>query len=100
MLILHAFQDKDPITKKQFYYMVPASQAGNRLLIPDKFKQIFAAKQITCGEFTHGSRRSLLIINLVEFRDIDASIERDIFQRVQLGVPLTSAGGLPVHYDN
>lgn len=29
---------------------------------------------------------------LVEFRDIQPSIERDIFQRVQMGVTLTTAG--------
>lgn len=29
---------------------------------------------------------------LVEYKDIDEIIERDIFQRVQMGVPLAAAG--------
>ncbi|KAL5507364.1 hypothetical protein ACEPAH_6820 [Sanghuangporus vaninii] len=66
---------KDPVTKKLFYYTVPSSQTGKKLLIPPKYKQIFASKHITC----------------VEFSDIGPAVERDIFQRVQLGMALTAA---------
>ncbi|KAI5123694.1 hypothetical protein M0805_001722 [Coniferiporia weirii] len=66
---------KDPVTKKKFYYTVPASQVNKRAAIPPKYKQIFDNKQITC----------------VEFREIAPAIERDIFQRVQMGVTLTTA---------
>ncbi|KAH8119271.1 hypothetical protein DFH11DRAFT_1686192 [Phellopilus nigrolimitatus] len=66
---------RDPLTKKKFYYTVPPSQSSKKVVIPQKFKDIFANKQITC----------------VEFRKIDPAIERDIFQRVQMGVTLTAA---------
>ncbi|KAL5476481.1 hypothetical protein ACEPAI_3338 [Sanghuangporus weigelae] len=66
---------KDPVTKKLFYYTVPSSQTGKKLLIPPKYKQIFASKHITCDEFS----------------DIGPAVERDIFQRVQLGMALTAA---------
>ncbi|EJD03075.1 uncharacterized protein FOMMEDRAFT_156447 [Fomitiporia mediterranea MF3/22] len=66
---------RDPVTKKMFYYTLPSTQTGKKLLIPQKFKQDFSSRQITC----------------VEFRGIEPAIERDIFQRVQLGVALTAA---------
>jgi len=45
------------------------------LQIPENKKREFAEKQITC----------------VEYRDLPDGVERDIFQRVQLGVALTNA---------
>lgn len=66
---------RDPNTRRLFYYSVSNSQAKKKLVIPDKYKAIFNSKQITC----------------VEFKDIDPAIERDVFQRVQLGVALTAA---------
>ncbi|KAL0949469.1 hypothetical protein HGRIS_009522 [Hohenbuehelia grisea] len=66
---------KDIATKKSFWYTVSAQQKGNKLEIPEKWKREFASKQITC----------------VEYEALDESLEREIFQRVQLGVTLTSA---------
>ncbi|KLO14629.1 hypothetical protein SCHPADRAFT_850808 [Schizopora paradoxa] len=66
---------KDPRTGKKFYYTIPEHQKGKRALVPQKFKDIFAKK----------------LLNFVEYRDISETVERDIFQRVQMGVTLTAA---------
>ncbi|EMD37632.1 hypothetical protein CERSUDRAFT_94633 [Gelatoporia subvermispora B] len=66
---------KDPKTKKSYWYTLPDNQKGARLEVPEYWKRDFASKQITC----------------VEYRNLSASNERDIFQRVQLGMPLTAA---------
>ncbi|KAF9446940.1 hypothetical protein P691DRAFT_672497 [Macrolepiota fuliginosa MF-IS2] len=67
--------DKDPVTKRLFWYTISETSRGVRNEIPDKYKQEFAAKSITC----------------VEYHGIDPSQEREIFQRVQLGMTLTAA---------
>ncbi|TDL26229.1 hypothetical protein BD410DRAFT_895640 [Rickenella mellea] len=64
---------KDPVTKKKYWFT--SSQSANRLEIPEHFKRIFKEKNITC----------------VEYKDLTPGTERDIFQRVQLGVSLTAA---------
>ncbi|PAV18822.1 hypothetical protein PNOK_0566500 [Pyrrhoderma noxium] len=66
---------KDPVTKKLFYYTVPNTQAKKKLVIPENYKAIFNSKTITC----------------IIYDDISPEIERDMFQRVQLGVSLTAA---------
>jgi len=52
--------------------------AGNkaRKLLPEKYRKLFANKQIVC----------------VEYIDLSDADEREIFQRVQLGMALTPAG--------
>ncbi|KAJ7068337.1 hypothetical protein C8F01DRAFT_1117794 [Mycena amicta] len=58
---------------KHYYFTSPS--AKQRLLIPDAFKERFLAKLIPCEEHT----------------DLTPALEREIFQRVQLGMPLTAA---------
>ncbi|KAJ6628698.1 hypothetical protein B0H10DRAFT_2160694 [Mycena sp. CBHHK59/15] len=66
---------KDIRTKKCYYYTTPESSKNIRLQIPDSAKEIFAQKQVTCVEYT----------------DLTPAMEREIFQRVQLGMTLTTA---------
>lgn len=69
------WEDKDPVTKKAWWYTTSDKHRPNRSEIPENFKQIFAEKKITC----------------VEYHNLTSSAERDIFQRVQLGMSLTAA---------
>lgn len=41
--------DKDPITRKRWYYTAPESMKNVRAEIPQEFKDSFAAKEMTCG---------------------------------------------------
>jgi len=50
------------------------------MLLPEKFRRLFSNKQIVC----------------IEYMDIDDRDEREIFQRVQLGMALTPAEKLAV----
>ena len=59
-VLILPFSDKDTITKKKFWYTTPKSQAGNRLLIPEKYKRAFASKQITCGRDISQTSSSLV----------------------------------------
>ncbi|KAF7301740.1 hypothetical protein MIND_00739600 [Mycena indigotica] len=59
---------------KQYYFTSPDS-AKQRLLIPDAYKEIFLDKQIACEEHS----------------DLTPALEREIFQRVQMGMQLTAA---------
>ncbi|KAL7281120.1 hypothetical protein PYCCODRAFT_1412919 [Trametes coccinea BRFM310] len=62
-------------TGKSWWYTCASSQRGKRLEVPPKWKRDFAMKTITC----------------VEYHQLSKTLERDIFQRVQLGMPLTAA---------
>jgi len=66
---------RDIKTKKNFWYIVPESSKGVRAEIPEDAKQKFAKKQITC----------------MGYRGLPPGAERDIFQRVQMGMSLTGA---------
>ncbi|KXN89657.1 hypothetical protein AN958_05524 [Leucoagaricus sp. SymC.cos] len=66
---------KDPVTKRLFWYTISETSRSVRNEIPEKYKLEFASKSITC----------------VEYHDIDPAQEREIFQRVQLGMTLTAA---------
>ncbi|KAJ7498833.1 hypothetical protein FB451DRAFT_11880 [Mycena latifolia] len=61
--------------KQHYYYTTPESTKGQRLQIPDRDKEEFVKKKITC----------------VEYSQLTPAMEREIFQRVQLGMPLTTA---------
>jgi len=65
----------DPLTKKRYWWTFSERSRGKKLLLPDKYKKIFNEKQFT----------------VVEFQDIPGESEREVFQRVQNGVPLTPA---------
>ncbi|KAI0356390.1 hypothetical protein OH77DRAFT_1401547 [Trametes cingulata] len=62
-------------TGKSWWYRRPTTQKNAKLEVPEKWKKDFAQKTITC----------------IEYRGLSKTLERDIFQRVQLGMPLTAA---------
>ncbi|EGN97368.1 hypothetical protein SERLA73DRAFT_75064 [Serpula lacrymans var. lacrymans S7.3] len=73
---------KDPVTNEKLWYKESAEskQRGRTKLLPDKYRRLFANKQIVC----------------IEYQDLTDSDEREIFQRVQLGMALTPAEKLQV----
>ncbi|KIK68384.1 hypothetical protein GYMLUDRAFT_237447 [Collybiopsis luxurians FD-317 M1] len=86
---IHRFMDgliphRDPITGEKLWFKndpsESSSSAAKRRLLPEKYRTMFANKQVVC----------------VEYSDLTDGDERDIFQRVQLGMALTSAEKLHV----
>ncbi|KAG6336209.1 hypothetical protein ID866_2886 [Astraeus odoratus] len=82
---LTAKPDKDPVEIRQtgdkYYYKSGAtSQSARSMLLPEKYKRLFSNKQIVC----------------IEYQDLPDTDEREIFQRVQLGMALTPAEKLQV----
>ncbi|THU79356.1 hypothetical protein K435DRAFT_558726, partial [Dendrothele bispora CBS 962.96] len=73
---------RDPITNEKFWFRIKDSVHDGKKarLLPDRYRRAFANKQIVC----------------VEYQDLTDANERDIFQRVQLGMALTSAEKLHV----
>lgn len=65
---------------------------GQRAEVPESFRKQFASKQITCGTKRFTQPDNNLDSLLVEYIDLSPGMERDIFQRVQLGMTLTAAG--------
>ncbi|KAJ6598980.1 hypothetical protein DFH09DRAFT_1303546 [Mycena vulgaris] len=61
--------------KEHYYFTSPESTKSQRLQIPDHEKEAFVQIKITC----------------VEYSELTPELEREIFQRVQLGMPLTTA---------
>ncbi|KAI6157621.1 hypothetical protein BKA82DRAFT_995958 [Pisolithus tinctorius] len=66
---------RDSRTKKNFWYVRSEQQKATRLEIPEGWKRQFAETRITC----------------VEYHGLAPGTEREIFQRVQLGMTLTAA---------
>lgn len=66
---------RDSRTKKSFWFVRSEQQRTTRLEIPEAWKQQFSETRITC----------------VEYHDLSPGTEREIFQRVQLGMTLTAA---------
>ncbi|KAF8135707.1 hypothetical protein EV363DRAFT_1212435 [Boletus edulis] len=66
---------RDAHTKKSFWFVRSESQRTTRLEIPEQWKRRFAETRITC----------------VEYHNLAPGTEREIFQRVQLGMSLTAA---------
>ncbi|KAJ8091047.1 hypothetical protein AAF712_007645 [Marasmius tenuissimus] len=67
---------KDPYTGQQLWFAPEHdSSTAKGPLLPEKYRSIFSNKQIVC----------------VEYEELQATDERDIFKRVQLGVMLTAA---------
>ncbi|KZT26758.1 hypothetical protein NEOLEDRAFT_1131787 [Neolentinus lepideus HHB14362 ss-1] len=66
---------KDPVTGRSWYYTSPENLRSSRLEVPEYWKKVFASKTIICAEYTN----------------LTATMEREIFQRVQLGMALTAA---------
>ncbi|KAK7049388.1 hypothetical protein VNI00_005989 [Paramarasmius palmivorus] len=66
---------KDTHTGQLYWYKDNPGKTGRKTLLPDKYKTIFANKQVVC----------------VEYGELRESDERDIFRRVQLGMALTPA---------
>ncbi|KAG2347307.1 hypothetical protein BDR05DRAFT_927034 [Suillus weaverae] len=67
---------------KYWYKPNTSNQSGRSAgyILPDKYQRLFANKQIVC----------------IEYQDLPDSEEREIFQRVQLGMALTPAEKLQV----
>ncbi|KAJ7781155.1 hypothetical protein B0H16DRAFT_1497258 [Mycena metata] len=62
--------------KEHYYYTSPeSSRSIQKLPLPDDIKEMFASKSMTCVVYT----------------DLTPALEREIFQRVQLGMQLTTA---------
>ena len=82
-------------TKRTFWYTTSESYKGIRNEVPENFKRDFAEKQITCG-WSHclHNKFALAYIFSVEYVGLTPGYEREIFQRVQLGMTLTAAGKL------
>ncbi|KAH9961381.1 hypothetical protein BC827DRAFT_1204144 [Russula dissimulans] len=66
---------RDPDTRKLWWYQVPAAHRGRRNEISPEGKRKFEDKRITC----------------VEYRALSPTSEREVFQRVQLGMSLSAA---------
>ncbi|EGN99785.1 hypothetical protein SERLA73DRAFT_179998 [Serpula lacrymans var. lacrymans S7.3] len=66
---------RDFKTKKNFWYTLGRVGKATQTEIPEPWKHVFCNKQITC----------------VEYHGLPPGTERDIFQRVQLGMSLTAA---------
>ncbi|EPS97902.1 hypothetical protein FOMPIDRAFT_1127576, partial [Fomitopsis schrenkii] len=62
-------------TNTRYWYSQNMGRGAKRKVLPRQYQQVFANKQITC----------------VEYETISDDQEREIFQRVQLGVALTPA---------
>jgi hypothetical protein len=67
--------DRDPDTRKLWWYQVPPVHQGRRNEITAEGKRKFEDKRITC----------------VEYRALSPASEREVFQRVQLGMSLSAA---------
>ncbi|KXN86966.1 hypothetical protein AN958_09419 [Leucoagaricus sp. SymC.cos] len=73
----------DRTTNEKYWYQDSASansRCKHRMLLPEKYRRLFTNKQVVC----------------VEYSDLDDKNEREIFQRVQLGMALTPAEKLAV----
>ncbi|KAI0063589.1 hypothetical protein BV25DRAFT_1824146 [Artomyces pyxidatus] len=66
---------KDPQTKKLWWYTASETTRKTRKIISQEGKRLFAEKLITC----------------VEYRHLTDAAERDVFQRVQMGMSLSPA---------
>ncbi|KAJ3497242.1 hypothetical protein NLJ89_g10373 [Agrocybe chaxingu] len=83
---IHRFMEgliphKDPYTSEKLWYKDTGGYTGPKhRIIPEKYRKVFANKQIVC----------------VEYHEISESSEREVFQRVQLGMALTPAEKLQV----
>ncbi|PPR07034.1 hypothetical protein CVT26_005235 [Gymnopilus dilepis] len=65
----------DTRNKKKYYFQVSPKVKDTRTLIPTRLRNVFFDKKIT----------------VVEYHGIEPGMERDVFQRVQMGMPLTAA---------
>ncbi|KAI0660118.1 hypothetical protein C8Q70DRAFT_75347 [Cubamyces menziesii] len=65
---------KDPFTSQRYYFKRDLADSKGQLL-PERYKKVFMNKQIVC----------------MEYQEITPENEREIFQRVQLGMALTPA---------
>jgi len=94
------YLDKDTTTKRLFWYTISETSRSSRNGIPEKYKKEFSEKSITCGQhFVHVIRPWTHLYS-VEYHDIDPAQEREIFQRVQLGMTLTAAGSFQLSIKN
>ncbi|KAJ2918858.1 hypothetical protein MD484_g1476, partial [Candolleomyces efflorescens] len=72
---------KDPISGERWFFKDIPGSKKSRNILPDRIKRTWFDKQIVC----------------VEYQDITDENEREIFQRVQLGMALTPAERMQGH---
>lgn len=92
--------DRDPDTRKLWWYQVPAAHRGRRNEITPEGRRKFEDKRITCGT-RHLIGEVFIMMtdqNQVEYRALSPTSEREVFQRVQLGMSLSAAGVLPLAF--
>ena len=92
--------DRDPDTRKLWWYQVPVAHRGRRNEITPEGKRKFEDKRITCGT-KHLIAEVFIMMsdrNPVEYRALSPASEREVFQRVQLGMSLSAAGALPLAF--
>ncbi|KAH6894834.1 hypothetical protein BKA70DRAFT_1199752 [Coprinopsis sp. MPI-PUGE-AT-0042] len=75
-----ASTDKDALTAEKWWFKESPPGQKARKVLPEKLRKTFSNKQIVC----------------VEYQDISEDDEREVFQRVQLGMALTPAEKLQV----
>ena len=88
--------DRDPDTRKLWWYQVPAAHRGRRNEITPEGRRKFEDKRITCGaRCLIGENFTMMTDRIqVEYRALSPTSEREVFQRVQLGMSLSAAGAL------
>ncbi|KAI0781688.1 hypothetical protein BC629DRAFT_578024 [Irpex lacteus] len=75
---------KDPFTSEKYFFKDIPDRREKGKLLPERYRKIFENKQIVC----------------MEYADLTDSNEREVFQRVQLGMALTPAEKLQaIHSD-
>lgn len=93
--------DRDPDTRKLWWYQVPAAHRGRRNEITPEGKRKFEDKRITCGTRYFIGEVFIMMMtdrNQVEYRALSPASEREVFQRVQLGMSLSAAGAISLTF--
>lgn len=93
--------------EKLWYKDVPtgtSKSAKTRRLLPEKYRRLFANKQIVCVEYqgiTDGDEREIFQVRILRGKSLyvmKANTHHQ--QRVQLGMALTPAGELEAEFPN
>lgn len=94
--------DRCPKTRKLWWYTTSTATRASRAEIPTEDKLIFTSKLITCSTYlslpnTHTRNPDPFLpfsrspLRAVEYHSLSPAAEREVFQRVQLGMSLTTA---------
>src|SRR5258708_5335726 len=75
----------------KYYFTGTGSGKVKRNILPDNIKRFFEEKPFTCGKLLHVIIKNIMTNGYeiqVEYSNLTEIQERDMFQRVQLGMPL------------